>query len=173
MAVTRNMLAIVCPVLAGITFAGLLPFPSAAVAECKSIDTTVAIKYLAVEFFPKYRREQCIVRMDYEDLGPIGSHSDIDWRWDVECYLVEHEPKASVFTLGRAGGTFPRHFRFIMFADQCDRRFEIADGIAAHLNREFEGDFRVTASREPVNPGPDTVNSHGFWIDDPDYDPKY
>lgn len=152
---------------------GIFSFPSSAVAACPPKDRTEADRYYAIEFVPKYKREQCIVRMEYEDLGPIGSHSDIDWLSDVKCYLLDHEPKASVFILGRVGGSFPRYSRFIVFADQCDRRFEIADGIAVHLNREFYGDFRVTASREPVSPDPDDDNLRGFWIDDPKYDPEF
>ena len=59
---------------------------------------------------------------------------------------------------------------YVQFADACNRRFEIADAMAAYVNGK-DPRYKIKASHDHVLPGPDTMEADGLWIDDPDYDP--
>ena len=128
-------------------------------------DKTAANQYYLSKFKPRYRRSDCIVRLDFSYYGdPSFEWSSLIFR-EFSYYLFENDPKAAIFSYriparGRAKAIF------LQFADQCDRRFEIADALAAHLVSRHPV-FEMTASHDLIAPGPNSieVGGEGYWID--------
>ena len=119
--------------------------------------------YFLKEFKPKYRRAECLVQFDFTYSGPTDiSYSSLIFH-DFSYYLVTKEPNAALFSFQTNGRDTAL---FIQFPDQCDRRFEIADALAAFLVAKHP-EFEMTARHEPIEPGPDTMDggSAAFWID--------
>ncbi len=126
--------------------------------------TEAADNYYLNEFVPKYRRDECIVRIDYAYLGPAKSGYEAIFFYEIFRYLARHEPKAALFERR----DIPGRALYLMFADQCERRFEIARKVVAHLKAVRPGHFRMAVSRDIIKPGPDTVDSDApLWIDRP------
>jgi len=128
-------------------------------------DKTAAIRYYLTEFKPSYKRSDCIVRLDFAYSGdPSVEASSLIFR-EFSYYLLENDPKAAVFRFRIPASSRDKAI-FLQFADQCDRRFEIADALAAHLvNRQPV--FEMTASHDLIAPGPDSIEAYGeaYWID--------
>lgn len=120
-------------------------------------------RYFVMDFVPKYRVEECVVRFSLHLKDKTRSYlDDINlafWR-----YLNEHEPK--IGTMVYQNHAWPDHY--VYFADQCDRRDEIFAGMAENVERHF-GDW-MTIERLPVDEPVDGFM--GLWIDAPDYDPE-
>lgn len=110
---------------------------------------------------PRYVRADCLVRLDIEvDHGvtdPFNGMLDIFLR-----YISNHEPRAPFRTGGHGSQVY------IQFFDQCDRRFEIARGMAAYFEKRKGGKVRLTVIEERVEPGMDTLETcGGAWLDCP------
>jgi hypothetical protein len=131
-------------------------------------DTSAANRYYTTEFKPRFRRADCIVRLDYIYRGPA--------KWDggglifreLIYYLFTYEPKAAVFAYqgkdmpGEPGSAA----MFVQYADLCDRRVEITEAFARYMRRRHGDWYRIHVRHERIEPGPETIDTTGpAWID--------
>lgn len=129
------------------------------------IDTTEITRYF-YEFEPKYRPDECIFRIDYAFDGPRDENPASIIYHAFFRYLAEREPRAVFFE--HEWAKYPARAVYIQLADQCDRRFEIADAFADYLMGRRPGEFVLTVDRDLDLPGLDLPKAERdrLWIDD-------
>lgn len=131
-------------------------------------DKSAAIRHYATEFKPRYRRADCLVRLDYLYRGPEKwGGRELMFR-ELSYYLSTYEPKAAAFAYGSRGMPEMPGFiaMFVQYYDQCDRRIEIAEAFARYLRRRHGDWYRIRVHHERIEPGPDTLDTTGpAWID--------
>ena len=129
------------------------------------IDTTEITRYF-YEFEPKYRPDECIFRIDYAFDGPRNEYPSSIIFHAFARYLAEREPRAVFFDYEST--RTPPHAVTIQIADQCDRRFEIADAFIDYLMGRRPGEFELTVDRDLDLPSLDLPKAHRdrLWIDD-------
>ena len=129
------------------------------------VDTTEITRYF-YEFDPKYRPDECVFRIDYVFDGPRDENPSSIIFHAFFRYLAEREPSAVFFEseFTRA----PPHAVTIQLADQCDRRFEIAEAFADYLMGSRPGEFELTVDRDLDLPGLDLPRAERdrLWIDE-------
>lgn len=130
-------------------------------------DKSIAEAYALHEFEPKYRRAECIVGIEQRSHPEKGSGLQDVPSAEISRYVIENEPRAVLYSyMGQPRG-HDHYMIFIQFSDQCERRFEIAKGIADHVNYWFPGVYDLKASDKLFLPGPNIILSYGkaSWID--------
>ena len=129
------------------------------------IDTTEITRNF-YEFEPKYRPDECVFRIDYAFDGPRDERPASIISHAFFRYLAEREPSAVFFDYEYSRA--PLHAVTIQIADQCDRRFEIADAFIDYLKRQRPGEFELTVDQDLDLPGLDLPKAHRdrLWIDD-------
>jgi len=158
----RHSLNIVGKSIFFLTLASLFSLP--AIAEEFNVD-----EYFA-NFKPKYQRKDCIIGFEYRDrdtgTGERWPHLfSID---EVMPFLKKHEPKASFYQGGTGRQITPGWQTYYMqFADQCDRRTDIATQIADHLMKT-DATVEIRLLPGPFTPGRDSIDAHskGIWLPD-------
>lgn len=121
-------------------------------------------RHFIMEFVPKYEIADCVIRFSLTQNEKAPSYVDdlniAFWR-----YLGEHEPKIGMMIY--QNWIWPDHV--IYFADQCDRRNEIFEGMQGSVDRYF-GE-KLSIERLPIAK---PVKAFGrLWLDSPDYNPDY
>ena len=133
------------------------------------VDKTAMDKHYLLEFLPRFKRSECLVRIDLLFEGTEGERYRAPLSMLFKQYLWVHEPKAGLFHLGSDHPTANRQIAaYVQFADECDRRFEIAEAMADYASGA-DPRYKLRVSRDHILPGPDTMEADGAWIDDPDY----
>lgn len=132
-------------------------------------DKTAMQKHYLFNFEPRFKKADCLVRFDFvfEGTGEERNRAPLHvlfWQ-----YLWRNEPKAGAFAMDAKSWVRTSVTGYIQFADECDRRFEIADAMAAFAN-ETDPRYKVSFSRDKILPGFDTMMAEGSWIDDSSYD---
>ena len=61
-------------------------------------DATVALNYFQNEFKPKYKRKECIVRIDFSYLGDLNENYSVLMSEEFRWYLLTYEPKAIAYS---------------------------------------------------------------------------
>lgn len=120
--------------------------------------------YHYLDLFPKFRAEQCSVRLDLR-VDDAFAHPDVLMYDAMTAYVHKYEPKALfAFECGRT------RFDFTLF-DDCHRRFEIMERLAKIIMAGLPG-LRIRV-RHDLRPTGTTDPGSGLWLDDPSYDAAY
>lgn len=134
-------------------------------------DKTAVDRHYIFKFQPRFKRRECIIKFEYVFRNLWENWPETSLFGLFESYLWKHEPAAGIFQMDVAPSNGHPAVAYVMLSDECDRRFEIAESMAKFAT-ESDLRYEVKASREHVLPGPYTIDNTGYWIDDPDYDPK-
>lgn len=131
------------------------------------VDKSIAEAYVLHEFEPKYRRADCIVGIEQHNYPESRSSLERVPSAEISRYIFENEPRAILYSYRTQPRGYDQPMIFIQFSDQCERRFEIATGIADYINYWYPGVYNLNASEKVFNPGYDTIHSsgRGYWID--------
>lgn len=114
------------------------------------------------QFKPKYTGAECLIRIDINDAGP-----DITGFYDKLIgsffrYQVVHEPGSIGFD-----SQIDRRSYYTMLRDDCDRRWEIAQGMIDNYIHD-EGHYpRLSVARDPSIPVPQQMQGYSrkLWVD--------
>ena len=103
--------------------------------------------YYATQFKPKYSRKECIVRIDYQTFENSGNLQHDIVNVIVHNYIVKHEPYMAVVTISQpaAGQRI-----YLQFMDFCEKRFDLADGIASEITEKVSDVIFTSVSREII-----------------------
>ncbi|MBL4689975.1 MAG: hypothetical protein JKY68_00695 [Rhodospirillales bacterium] len=129
------------------------------------LDKTAMDKHYLLEFLPRFKRSECLIRIDLEFEGSADDLYRAPLDILFKKYLWDHEPKAGLILIKLHYPVDVPTAVFVQFADECDRRFEIAKAMAAFANKA-DPRYKLTVSHDRVLPGPDTMDSGGSWTDD-------
>lgn len=77
-------------------------------------------------------------------------------------YVYNHEPTAAFAMTGDGDGNI-----YLQFWDSCDRRFAIAEAMAAYFHRRHGEGVRFTVSREVVDAARVNAGCGIQWLDCP------
>jgi len=133
-------------------------------------DKTAMQKHYLFDFVPKFKKADCLVRFDFTFAGTADERSRAPLDILFQQYLWAYEPKAGHFFLKYGVPTANRSIpAYVQFIDECDRRFEIAEAIAAYAHKTDPW-YKIKVSRNHILPGPDTIIKEGYWIDDSNFD---
>lgn len=120
------------------------------------------------EFEPRYRRDDCAVRVETAYDGPPKDMSTVlDFvREGFKRYARRFEPQAGPLTFFPAAP-----YSYMILTNLCPRRMEIARAAAAFVHKA-DPRISLTLSDPPGDSvNKETASYQGFWIDGPDYDP--
>lgn len=133
-------------------------------------------RYVALEFIPKYKTDECSVHFNLYLKKAAGDFERALYN-SFQRYLSKHEPKIGYLqsiqvtilnsTINQRGQSSLPYL--LLFADQCERRFELFQAMADYTE-ERHGDqfsFEHVEREGTVAPG------EKFWIDSPDFNPDY
>ncbi|PCI38650.1 MAG: hypothetical protein COB46_10795 [Rhodospirillaceae bacterium] len=157
-------------ILAGIGVLGLLGFISMKFFLKPEFDRVSPLisdeitRYFAMDFVPKYLVNDCVVKFEVSvKNGQIGYKEETNvsfWR-----YISRNEPKIGVMNYQN----YIPNENYVYFADQCDRRDEIFEGMIGEVNKFFAD--KINIKRLPIE-----VAVTGFdrlWLDSPGSVPEY
>ena len=125
------------------------------------IDKTAMEKYYLFDFEPKYKKAECLVRIDFIFNGTPDERYRPPLGILFEQYLWVHEPKSGVFDMVSETVVNSPVSAYIQFAEAMVR-----------YANETDPRYKITVSDKKVLPGRDTMMAEGSWIDDSNYDPE-
>jgi hypothetical protein len=135
-------------------------------------DRTAADRHYLFKFVPKYRRDECIVQVDYVFSGSSEDYLAFFLFHGFQLYLFRYQPTAALVSATNSGLKGNQGRIFLIYADDCPLRFEITE-LAARFIEQRDPRYTLHVSRQWIKPGGETIDLSGSWIDDPDYDPEY
>jgi len=133
-------------------------------------------RYLALEFIPKYKINECVVRFDLH-LNETKGQFNVAMHNSFDRYISYNEPSIGVMVplqIGVVSNPETPDIRNIVqynliFSNQCDRKFEIFQSMSAYAEDLHSEIFSIkqVPVEEPIESG------NIYWTDSPDYDPNY
>ncbi len=121
--------------------------------------------YYATQFKPKYRQEECLVRIDYE-MRENSYHLRFEYiDITVHNYIVNHEPYMAAVTISQP----PVGQRiYLQFMDFCEKRYELAAGIANEIVKKNAEVLSASASNDIITDTKEigTDQSTGIYLSD-------
>ena len=132
--------------------------------------------YMALEFYPKYRADECTISFDLHVNEP-GVQFITLIQESFQRYVSYHEPRVGAmqveYVAVRRKSPPPRIKDAVPFevvlSDQCDRKDEIFEAMVGYTQERHAGifDFERRLDAKPE------LKSSAFWLDSADYDPAY
>jgi len=141
-----------------------------------SLNSEERDRYLALEFIPKYRINDCVVRFDVHLKATKGQFNVALYN-SFDRYISYNEPTIGVIIpmqIGVVSSPETPDIRNIvqynlLLSNQCDRRFDIFASMVAYAE-DLHGDM-FSIKRVPVEKPIKSGNI--YWIDSPDFAPDY
>lgn len=122
-------------------------------------------------FQPRYRRDECLIRFDYQKEVAPGLSPAWIFREESFQFVMNVVPEVMDLRVTKGAGDEASGHLYARFADQCPRRLEIAREMAAWISKRHPG-FRLTVGEEPPAGLEHAALNGPFWIDDPTYDSR-
>ncbi|WP_068492352.1 hypothetical protein [Paramagnetospirillum marisnigri] len=130
--------------------------------EQRPINMALLNKHMET-FLPKYRREECLVRVDITDSGTWSEALKDRIFRNLMHFVSEARPQLGPYSylLNPATGQM-----FVQFADDCPNRFEHMRDWARRYARRYDVP-RFTVSTDIITPGPNTLDhrDEDAWVE--------
>lgn len=113
-------------------------------------------------FVAKYRREECLVRIDFTFGGEWSDKMSERIFRNLMRFIAEERPQTGGiwWTLNPGSGQM-----FVQISDDCPRRYDHLRDWAASFARRYDNP-RFTVSNDHIKPGPDTLeHKTDDWLD--------
>ena len=124
----------------------------------------VTVSVSACADLPRYKRSDCIVRINVE--WPSGMNEET--KEDSIRSIADAVRKAPDLGFNRIQPSSAiqgdkRQFVYYQFKDDCEHRIENAETLLSHVRRELGNQPSLTVDPGSFEPGVDTIRSSGPW----------
>ncbi len=115
---------------------------------------------------PKYSRSECIVKIDFNWQRDISTQYRNKIQAEIGDQIVKSLAENSAPAIGISYDHQSAETMYIIFTDQCEKRFELTEEYMAALTQAASGNYTFMISHEAVIPSENTINIGGeHWTD--------